>query len=49
MTEVTGERMNSETAARMTGEEVARNLTRFKELIERQTDPGKASYQPAFA
>ena len=44
-----GERMNPETTARMTGEEVARNLTRFKELIEMQTDQGKAAYRPAFA
>ena len=44
-----GERMNPETGARMTGEEVARNLTRFKKLIETQTEQEKNAYQPAFA
>jgi uncharacterized membrane protein len=44
-----GERMNPETTARMSGEEVARNLTRFKEIIEMQSEQGKTRYRPAFA
>lgn len=44
-----GERMNPETAAVRTGEEMEHNLAILKEIMEAQTASGKAPNRPAFA
>lgn len=43
-----GERMNPETAAQMTCEEVTRNLTRCQEIVETQIYQEKVANRPAF-